>query len=68
MAKPPPAQEGPPQTFDQTVEEFCQQLSAADRNVELIAGFYADEKAHGRHKDSADAFGQRYAAFANRPV
>lgn len=67
-AKDPTPVESPPETFDLTLEEFCRRLSATDTRVEMVAGFYADETAAGRVKDSSEAFDTRYAAFQSRPV
>lgn len=48
--------------------EFCRQLSASDRRLELISGFYADEQSQGRaHATRAD-WEARFAAFQRRPV
>ncbi|MFD3263211.1 hypothetical protein [Phenylobacterium ferrooxidans] len=58
----------PPQTFDLTLEEFCARLSGSDRSVEMIAGFYSDERAKGVDKDTSENFTERYAAFATRPA
>lgn len=58
----------PPQTFDLTLEEFCARLSGSDRGVEMIAGFYSDERAKGVDKDTSENFTERYAAFATRPA
>jgi len=65
---PEPEDEGAPQVFDLTVEEFCARTSAEDSRIELLAGFYSDEKANGRFKDSIAAYAERYAAYANRPI
>ena len=53
---------------DVTLTEFCMRLSSGDRRVEMIAGFYSDEKANGRSKDSIAHFEARYAAFQVRPA
>jgi len=57
-----------PQAFEQTVEEFCTQLSVTDRSVEMIGAFYASEKKAGRFKDLASSYSARYAAFKNQPA
>lgn len=58
----------PPQTFDMTVEEFCRRLSGDDRRVEMIAAFFADERANGHVKASEEVFRARYADFQTRPA
>lgn len=55
-------------SFDLTVDEFCTRKSATDKRVELLAGFYSDERREGRVKDSEAAFEARYVKFANRPA
>lgn len=57
-----------PQTFDQTVEEFCAATSATDNRIELLSAFCAMERAAGRFKDSADAYAARLDTFANAPA
>ena len=57
-----------PRAFDQTLEEFCTQLSVTDRSVEMIGAFYASEKQAGRFKDLASSYSARYAAFKNQPA
>lgn len=55
-------------TQDVTLEEFCQRLSMADKRVELIGGFYANEKRAGRFKDADAAYAGRFQKFVNKPV
>jgi len=50
------------------LQEFCASVSAHDKRVELIAGFFSDEKRAGRHHDTAEAYQERLEAFAIRPV
>lgn len=52
----------------ETLDEFCAAVSLTDRRVELIAGFYADERRNGRAIDTRDAWNARYAAFQSRPA
>lgn len=52
----------------ETLEEFCAAVSMTDRRVELVAGFYADERRNGRAHDTRDAWQARFAAFQRRPV
>ena len=58
-----PAEQSP-QTL--TLDEFCAQLSATDKRVSLIGGFYASEKAAKHRKDTPAAFQQRYTAFSTQ--
>jgi len=64
VATPSPA----PTTFPQTIDEFCSELSASDKRVEMIYAFSRDEKKHGRVKDMADNYRSRFEAFATKPV
>lgn len=66
MAKEPTAPSAAPETFPQTIEEFCRDLSVNDRRVEMIGAFHAIEKAAGRLKDDAAAFLARFETFVNR--
>ncbi len=52
----------------ETLEEFCAAVSQTDRRVELVAGFYADERSAGRSRDTRDAWQARFGAFQRRPV
>lgn len=52
--------------FPLTLDEFCARLSAQDTRVEMIGGFFATEKAAGRHKDQESGFMKRYREFAGR--
>lgn len=52
----------------ETLEEFCAAVSLADKRVELVAGFYADERRSGRFHDTRAAWESRFAAFQRRPV
>lgn len=65
-AAPAPAAE--PAAFDLTIEEWCRSESQTDRRVELLAAFFADERANGVVKDTAANFKARYADFATRPA
>ncbi len=51
-----------------TLEEFCASASMTDRRVEMVAGFYADERRSGRVSDTPDAWRARFVAFQRRPV
>jgi len=57
-----------PQRFEVTLDEFCRQLSATDKRVEMIAGFHFSERQAGTVKDHTEAFEARYADFINKPV
>ena len=63
-----PAPAPAPTTFEQTVDEFCANLSKTDKRPELIYAFAKSEKREGRVKDFATNFSSRYAAFAAKPV
>lgn len=65
---PAPAPPPPPETFDLTLEEYCARRSSEDHRVEMLGGFFADERANGRVKDSAEAFDARLTAFETRPA
>lgn len=54
--------------FALSLDEYCTQLSQTDTRVEMIGGFYNTEKKSGHTKDTAEAFAQRFAAFAAMPV
>lgn len=54
--------------FPLTLDEFCSQLSVADKRVETIGAFYATEKAAGRTKDTAPAYSGRFAEFLVKPM
>jgi alpha-beta hydrolase superfamily lysophospholipase len=47
-----------------SLNRFCTDLSTTDKRVELIGGFHHSEKVAGRLRDTAEAYSQRYAAFA----
>lgn len=51
-----------------TLTEFCTRLSATDRRVELIGGFFAATKAQGVIKDTEAGFAARFEAFATKPA
>lgn len=51
-----------------SLEEFCARLSAQDRRVEMIGGFYADERRAGQNMDREINFRERFAAFCGRSV
>lgn len=55
-------------SFALTLDEFCTQLSKSDKRVALIGGFYADEKANRRIKDTAAAYQGRYDKFIKKPA
>lgn len=54
--------------FDQTIEEFCSNLSRSDGRVEMISAFCGSERREGRFKDSAEAYTARYEQFVNAPA
>ncbi len=54
--------------FPLTLDEFCTRLSQNDKRVELIGGFYADEKSAGHTKDTEANYKKRLNNFANKPV
>jgi hypothetical protein len=54
--------------FEQTLDEFCAQLSSGDRRVELIGGYHATERAAGRIKDLPSAYAARFTSFVTAPV
>ena len=62
------ASEPVPAEQAETLEEFCAAVSMSDRRVELVAGFYADERRSGRAHDTRTAWQARFAAFQRRPV
>lgn len=68
MPKPNEAADTPHEAFDVTLEEFCTRLSAIDKRVELIGGFYADARANGVIKESEAKLKGLFDAFANAPV
>ena len=51
-----------------TLDEFCLRLSATDKRVEMIAGFYASQKRAGTVKATESDLSSRYAAFISQPV
>lgn len=57
-----------PDSFDLTIDEFCVRLSSEGVAPELIGGFYHDEKANGRVKDSDSGYRGRFAVFGNQPA
>lgn len=57
-----------PDGFQMTLAEFCTQLSAKDRRVEMIGAFEHVERRAGNLRDSQDAFMSRYNAFCNKPM
>lgn len=50
------------------LEEFCRRLSATDRRVELISGFFASAKLKGQTTGTEDQFKARFEAFINEPA
>lgn len=74
MAKTTPPESAQPEAVsrdtsdDITLDEFCLRKSRSDKRVELIGGFYADEKREGKGKDSEANFASRFEAFVNKPV
>ncbi len=50
------------------LEEFCSRLSGNDKRVELVNGFYYDEKQAGHIKGIESEFKARFAEFINKPV
>jgi hypothetical protein len=50
------------------LDEFCADLSRADRRVELIAIFHHRELAAGRHHDTPSAYARRYASTGAVPA
>ncbi len=69
MAK--PDQEAAPGAAEQqteTLQEFCRNVSLADRRVELIGAFHADETRAGHAHATRAEWTARYAAFQARPV
>jgi hypothetical protein len=52
----------------ETLDEFCTNLSNTDRRVEMIAGFHFTERVAGRTKDTPSAFAARFQSFCNKPV
>lgn len=56
------------QDHEQTLDEFCLDLSRGDKRVELIAGFHSSERAAGRRKDTASRYAARFQSFATQPV
>lgn len=59
------AQGGP---VEMTLQEFCTRLSAKDRRVELLKGFFAYETGNGCIKGTEDQLQARFEAFVNKPV
>lgn len=51
-----------------SLDEFCARASAKDGRVELLSGFYADERAAGHTQDKPSAFSRRLDAYARRPI
>jgi hypothetical protein len=50
------------------LDEFCARLSREDKRVSLIGGFHFDERKNGRVKDTHEAYSQRFAQYAQRPI
>jgi hypothetical protein len=67
-AQPQPAPAAPESVIETTLEDFCRDLSASDRRVEMIAAFFSDEGGAGHHKDTPDNFAARYESFQRRPA
>lgn len=55
-------------SFDMTLDEFCAELSQADRRVELIGAFHAIEKQARRVKASKAVFSDRFQKFTKLPA
>lgn len=58
----------PVMNFDMTLDEFCAQLSATDRRIELIGGFNHSARQAGHLKGSEASFRERFEQFINKPV
>jgi hypothetical protein len=54
--------------FVQGIEEFCANLSATDRRIEMIGAFYRVESAAGRTRALPSEFKDRYSAFLIQPA
>jgi hypothetical protein len=54
--------------FAQGIEEFCANLSATDRRIEMIGAFYRVEMAAGRTRALPSEFKDRYSAFLTQPA
>jgi hypothetical protein len=52
----------------QTLDEWIGREFARGVNAGLLGGFQHEEYAAGRHRDTAAAYAERYAAFADAPV
>lgn len=50
------------------LEEFCRRLSATDRRVELISGFFASAKLKGQTTGTEGHLKARFEAFINEPA
>lgn len=50
-----------------TLAEFCIDVSRADKRVELIAGFHAEQRAAGRVKATAAEWSALFGAFERAP-
>lgn len=50
------------------LDEFCRELSATSRRVELIAGFHAAMTKDKRTKDSRTAFSRAFTTYCKRPI
>ena len=61
-------QQAPETEFPLTIEEFVQRLSATDKRVELIHGFYVTEKSQGFLRATESDFRSRFKAFVNKPA
>jgi hypothetical protein len=46
-----------------SLQQFCTELSASDRRVEMIGAFHHSEKRAARMYDTSDAYASRYDAF-----
>lgn len=55
-------------SFPLSLDEWCALTSQTDRRVEMLWAFRMEEMRLGRGKDMPDAYSQRFAAFAQRPV
>lgn len=58
----------PEASFAMTLEEFCMRKSGAGASVEMLAGFFADERAAGSIKATEAEYEVRFGDFATRPA
>lgn len=57
-----------PESFELSLDEFCQRQSAGDKRVELLSAFHYTERVAGRTKGNQADYLARYQEFAARPV